>query len=203
MKLRKLTQWICLPVVAVAALPGCGSDPQILFDIQSEPAGPNCAYSGLKILSGADVNNPALYTGNVWTTAARLNRLAVQNPAPYDLAEDLLNDANLRANAAAAGVVPNLFVANPDKLGGAFLTRNEGFTDYHSLQVELRRRLAQGLQFQSSYVFGKAMTSTFLSFRAPLVSRRDTGTPGDLTQRPLCSIGTNGTLYAGDDHDLP
>jgi hypothetical protein len=139
-------------------------------------------------LSGADVNNPALYTGNVWTTAARLNRLAVQNPAPYDLAEDLLNDANLRANAAAAGVVPNLFVANPDKLGGAFLTRNEGFTDYHSLQVELRRRLAQGLQFQSSYVFGKAMTSTFLSFRAPLVSRRDTGTPGDLTHQFKANI---------------
>jgi hypothetical protein len=134
-------------------------------------------------LSGGDVNNPNLYTGTVWTTAARLNRLAVQNPQPYDLADDLLNDATLRGNALAAGIVPNFFVANPDKLGGAFLTRNEGFSDYHSMQVELRRRLAQGLQFQSSYVFGKAMQSRFLSFRAPLDTRRDVGSPGDLTHQ--------------------
>ena len=139
-------------------------------------------------LSGADVNNPALYTGNVWTTAARLNRLATLNPNPYSLADDLLADATLRANAAAAGIVPNFLVANPDKLGGAFLTRNEGKTDYHSVQVELRRRLAQGLQFQSSYVFGKAMTSTFLSFRSDPVMRRDTGSPGDLTHQLKANV---------------
>ena len=44
---------------------------------------------------------------------------------------------------------------------------NEGITDYHSMQLELRRRLAQGLQFQTSYVFGKAMQSGFLSHRGP------------------------------------
>ena len=29
------------------------------------------------------------------------------------------------------------------------------------MQVELRRRLAQGLQFQTSYVFGEAMATSF------------------------------------------
>ena len=82
----------------------------------------------------------------------------------------LIGNATFRNAAIAAGVPRNFFVANPDLIGGAFLTRNEGFTDYHSMQLELRRRLAQGLQFQTSYVFGKAMQSGFLSHRVPLQS---------------------------------
>ena len=40
------------------------------------------------------------------------------------------------------------------------MTTNSGKTNYNSLQVELRRRLVEGLQFQTSYVFGNAMQST-------------------------------------------
>ena len=127
--------------------------------------------------------DPASYTGTVWTTAAQLNRLAIQNPNPYGLANDLLGNATFRANGALVGIVPNFFVANPDKQGGAILTRNEGFSDYHSAQVELRRSLAQGLQFNTSYVFGRAMQSNFLSLRVDPVSRRDTGSPGDITHQ--------------------
>jgi hypothetical protein len=37
---------------------------------------------------------------------------------------------------------------------------------YDALQMELRKRLSMGLQFQASYVFGPRLNSTFLSFRA-------------------------------------
>ena len=49
------------------------------------------------------------------------------------------------------------------------------------MQLELRRRYAQGLQFGASYAFGQALTSDFLSFRRPVAMRRDVGSPGDLT----------------------
>ena len=55
--------------------------------------------------------------------------------------------------------------------------------DYDSLQIELRRRLSQGLQFQASYVFGNALQSHVrLTFRRPQPSCvRDAGDPGDIT----------------------
>ena len=84
-------------------------------------------------------------------------------------------------NAAAARIPENYFLANPDLQGGADLTTNNGRTKYNSLQVELRRRLSQGLQFQTSYVFGNAQTSQFETFRRPTFYIRDTGAEGDLT----------------------
>lgn len=47
---------------------------------------------------------------------------------------------------------PNIFVA--DILG------NGGESDYHAFQVEVRRRFANGLQFQANYAFSKALTNT-------------------------------------------
>src|SRR5688572_18878351 len=103
-------------------------------------------------------------------------------------ATGIMNNATFRDNAATAGIASNFFVANPDKLGGAFLTRNEGKTDYHLMQLEVRRRQAQGLHFNTSYVFGNAMTSDFLSLRTGSVMRRDVGSPGDLTHQLKANI---------------
>ncbi len=67
-------------------------------------------------------------------------------------------------------LTPNFFVANPNAAFAVALTNNS-FSNYHSLQVEIRRRLAQGLQFQGSYTFSKVITdsegsqSTLESFR--------------------------------------
>jgi hypothetical protein len=72
-------------------------------------------------------------------------------------------------------------VANPDLFGGADLTTNLARSDYNGLQLELRRRYAQGLQFGTSYAFGRAEQSNFFSLRLPVEMRRDTGSPGDLT----------------------
>src|SRR5262249_4502039 len=140
-------------------------------------------------LNPGNAQNPALYTGTNWTNTNFLNYLALRNPNPYGFASasnnantpGLMTSATNRANALAAGLPANYFLANPDLLGGANVTSNVNSTDYNSLQVELRRRLSQGLQFQTSYVFGKALESNFTTFRRPLFNARDTGSPGDLT----------------------
>jgi hypothetical protein len=46
------------------------------------------------------------------------------------------------------------------------------------MQVELRRRMSQGLQVQASYVFGRAYLSQFFSFRVPRVQALDGGSEG-------------------------
>jgi hypothetical protein len=133
----------------------------------------------------ANAGNTAAYTGTNWTNQTFLNFLAARNPNPFGFASagtsGLMGNAGLRANAAAAGIPANFFVANPDLLGGAFITSNIGESKYDSLQVELRRRYAGGLQFQSSYVFGKAYVSNWETWRKDQFMVRDAGTPGDVT----------------------
>ncbi len=115
--------------------------------------------------------NSALYTGTNWTNQTFLNFLAARNPNPFGFASaganGLMNSAALRTNAANAGLAANYFVANPDLLGGAFVSTNIGSTKYDSLQLELRRRYSQGLQFQTSYVYGKQYVSDWETFRRP------------------------------------
>jgi hypothetical protein len=47
--------------------------------------------------------------------------------------------------------------------GGAFLTTNGADSNYHSMQIELRRRLSKGLLFQTSFVWSHALTNYFAS----------------------------------------
>ena len=135
--------------------------------------------------SSANAANSAVYTGTNWTNSTFLGFLAALNPQPFSFANaggnGLMGTAAFRANAAAARLPANFFIANPDTLGGANVVRNLSDTKYNSLQVELRRRLSQGLQFQSSYVFGHGYLTDFRTFRKPQFYVRDAGTPGDLT----------------------
>lgn len=135
----------------------------------------------------SQAGNAALYTGTNWTNQTFLNFLAARNPNPFGFASagtnGLMGNATFRANAATAGVPANFFVANPDLLGGAFMTTNIGTSTYDSLQIELRRRYADGLQFQTSYVYGKGYISDWESWRRELVMIRDAGTPGDVTHQ--------------------
>lgn len=137
----------------------------------------------------SQAGDTTLYQGTNWTSATFLAFLAARNPNPFGMVYNtvstsgtgLLNNATLRRNAANAGIPANFFVANPDLLGGAIIRDNVGTTRYNSLQLELRRRYAQGLQFQTSYVFGKGYGSQFETFRRPQLKLRDAGTTGDLT----------------------
>ena len=142
--------------------------------------------------NAANAGNTAAYTGTNWTSSTFLAFLAERNPNPFGFASagtnGLMGNATLRANAAAAGVPANFFVANPDLLGGAFLLTNVGQSKYDSLQVELRRRYSDGLQFSTSYVFGKGYLTDWESWRKEQTWIRDAGTPGDVTHAIKASI---------------
>ena len=129
----------------------------------------------------SDAGNPAVYSGSNWSNATLVNELTSRNPDPQGLASTLI--ANFRTNALNAGLPANFFQANPNHTGGADVTLNSHKTRYHSLQLELRRRLAQGLQFQTNYVFGNAMQTVFYTHRRGLYWQRDGGGEGDLTHQ--------------------
>jgi hypothetical protein len=67
------------------------------------------------------------------------------------------NTYKANRQSAALGLPANFFVANPN---AAFirLLGNNSMSNYHSLQVEFRRRLSNGLQFQADYTFSKSLT---------------------------------------------
>jgi hypothetical protein len=55
------------------------------------------------------------------------------------------------------GIPANFFVANPNANAARLLT-NDSTSNYHSLQVEVRKRFSDGLMFQADYTFSKALT---------------------------------------------
>ena len=121
------------------------------------------------------------YTSANFRSSTYLNTLARLNPHPYSFVSSLNGDATARSRALAAGLPSNFLVANPDLLGGANIVENEGRTMYNSLALEFRRRAANGLGFQSSYVLGHATQSQFLSLRVDSPMIRNGGEEGDIT----------------------
>jgi hypothetical protein len=130
-----------------------------------------------------DPNNSAAYTSaNFRTNNNFLTPLATYNPNPFTFATNLYNNATQRTNAANSGRIPaNFFLMNPDLIGGADLTTNTSRSNYHALQLELRRRLANGLQFNANYAYGNQQISSWQTHRRDIYMIRDAGDPGDLT----------------------
>jgi hypothetical protein len=62
------------------------------------------------------------------------------------------------------------------------LTTNVGRSDFNGLQLELRRRLAQGLQFNASYALGEMKVHSFRTHRRPIFMIEDAGDPGHVDQ---------------------
>jgi hypothetical protein len=58
-----------------------------------------------------------------------------------------------------ANLPRNFFVANPNAAGATVLT-NGSYSNYNSLQVELRRRFSKGLQLQANYTFSKSLADS-------------------------------------------
>ena len=139
-------------------------------------------YNGV---GAAGAGNTASYAGANWTNSTFLGFLAAMNPNPFGFASTngtngLQGNATFRAQALAAGLPANYFLANPENQGGANVTSNLNKTRYNALQVELRRRYAQGLQFGLSYAYGHEYDTSFYSFRYPLVYNRPSGNSGDI-----------------------
>jgi len=152
----------------------------------------------------AQANNSALYTSPNFTSATFVNTLALNNPnlccasttantafgTSPSYAFSLDTNATFRANALRAGLPANFMLTNPGLRGGANFTGNGGGTRYDAFQVDLRRRLSNGLQVQANYQFAKAFGPNIssratipgtanpvqYSFRAPRVNVLDTNT---------------------------
>jgi hypothetical protein len=57
----------------------------------------------------------------------------------------------------ALGIPFNFFMANPNAAFIRLLT-NDSMSNYHALQIELRRRFLNGFQFQADYTFSKSLS---------------------------------------------
>jgi Carboxypeptidase regulatory-like domain/TonB dependent receptor len=119
--------------------------------------GPGSGTSPLPIYlayfnASRDTGNPDAYAGANWTNTTFAGRLNRHNPDPINAAEDLDTNQTRRDNAARAGLTPNFFVVNP-AVNQSNVYESEAYSDYHALQVELRRRLSGGLQVNGSYQY--------------------------------------------------
>ncbi|HSE98787.1 MAG TPA: hypothetical protein VLD57_11035, partial [Blastocatellia bacterium] len=67
-----------------------------------------------------------------------------------------------QTNRINAGLSPNFFIVNPNVLGGgSFLATNNGSSTYNALQIELRRRFANGLLVQGNYTWSHSLTNMY------------------------------------------
>lgn len=104
-----------------------------------------------------------LFTGltaaNGYANATLINNLTNNNIGT--LAFTLANSpvyANTRRNLTFNGQLsPNFFLANHNASFSQALT-NGSFSNYNSLQAEIRRRMSKGLMLQANYTFSKAIT---------------------------------------------
>jgi len=142
---------------------------------------------------GAQSGDAARYTGAQWTNTTFLGFLAARNPNPFGfmcnnasgcttatLANGFVGNTTFRANAAAAGLPVNFFVANPDMLNGANLTTNSGGTRAHSMQFEYRKRFSGGVAVNTSYSWSRAEVLQRYGFNKPLVYIAQAGQVGNV-----------------------
>ena len=125
---------------------------------------------GASFASGAAGTVPlpiltTLFTGlsasNGFANATLINNLDNNNVGAmaFTLANSPVyanNRKNLTFNGQAA---PNFFLANPNANFARLLT-NASFSNYHSMQAEIRRRMSAGLQFQANYTLSKSLTDS-------------------------------------------
>jgi hypothetical protein len=78
------------------------------------------------------------------------------------LANAIATNATRMSRLTAAKYPVNMFQVNPTiGSGAANLLTNGGNTNYHGLQVEVRRRLSKGLLVQGSYVWSHSISNEF------------------------------------------
>jgi len=97
---------------------------------------------------------------NIAQNLGRMNAL-ISNPLTSGLVKPItMPDPNSPGQTIT---LSNFFVANPRSPTNSWIMDNAGDSNYHALQVELRRRLSRGLLVQGSYAFSKSLTNMFAS----------------------------------------
>ena len=131
--------------------PGTGTQPLPTYlayfaGLPSSRAGDVSAYTAV-----------TQFTNTAWT-----GHLSQFEPDPMDAANDLHNDGTFRSRALTAGLPANFFVLNPD-VDDANVMRNIASTRYDALQIDLRRRLAQGLTVATNYTWARTLESDLVN----------------------------------------
>jgi hypothetical protein len=101
-------------------------------------------------------------------TTSRINALINGGLVPFTTLPSTTTAGTVGCNPALTGSsqnckVTNFFILNPQTTGGAFLMTQGTDTDFNALQIEVRRRLSDGLLLQGSYQFSKALSNAFVS----------------------------------------
>jgi Carboxypeptidase regulatory-like domain len=133
-------------------------------------ANPLCGQSGQPACNFGNTGLPGQvslpWMGRFFTGLSAANGFAsttfvtnLNNNNVGSIASTLATSNTYRGNRenAALGIPANFFVANPNALSSRLLT-NDSMSNYHSLQVEVRKRFSDGLMFQADYTFSKALT---------------------------------------------
>jgi hypothetical protein len=119
----------------------------------------------LAYLNGTtNAGSAAAYSGSNWRSTALTGDMAFNNQLPGNSAADLDGTSSFRNNALSAGLPANFFVLNPDA-GSVNVIDSGAYSDYHALQIELRRRLSRGLSANASYQYAVEGGSGFLGMR--------------------------------------
>jgi hypothetical protein len=113
-------------------------------------------FSGVNPAQAGDASR---YTSGNFTNSDWTGHLSQFEPDPFDAANDLWNNATRRTNAANAGIPSNHFTLNP-AVDDANVTRSSAGSRYHSLQIDVRRRLSHGLMVQGNYTFAQRWGSS-------------------------------------------
>ncbi len=160
---------------------GCGTTGQAACSFAYR--GPNTGTSPLPIYlahfnaqNRANADNSALYTGTNWTNTTFVGRLNQFEPAVGTASNDLFGSATFRTNMATAGLPANFWVLNP-LIDDANVRRSVTSTQYHSMQLEVRRRLSQGLLVNGNYTWSRRFGSNLDSLHFDRVMRRATNVP--------------------------
>jgi len=115
-------------------------------------------FAGLANTSGSGFASTTfisnLQNNNIGTMASTL---AFSNTYKTNRQSLTLSVPGPGGNVTVPGLPQNFFVANPNAAFARFLDNNS-MSNYHSLQIEVRRRLTNGLQFQADYTFSKSLT---------------------------------------------
>jgi len=124
----------------------------------------NFANQGLPGQGAVPILTTALGATNLSDSTSAAN---LQRGEAGTLANAIATNATRMTNLRNAGYPANMFRVNPTTgNGGAFLVINGGGSTYDALQLELRRRLSNGLLVQGSYTWSKALSNMLASSSA-------------------------------------
>lgn len=113
----------------------------------------------------SDATNPAAYSNSTasWRSSAVTQDIVHTWPDPFSSIVDLDGNLTRRNNAIKAGLPANFFVPNPDA-NAVNVTDSGAFSDYHALQIDMRRRLSRGLSASINYQYAIERGSAFDGF---------------------------------------